>query len=329
MNNVAIQGIKGCNHHIAAAECGMYGTDFNLVECATFRDLAESVAGGSYGIMAIENTIAGAILPNYQLIMEHSLKVVGEWKLRIKHSLAALPGSKIEDITEVDSHPMALLQCSDFLNSLLVRNPLLKVVQQEDTAGSAKMIAQNRLEGHAAICPSFAAELYGLEILKDGIETNKRNFTRFMLLENSGASEKSEKSEQSGKMGISETSIASKSPEASKASDTSEASGTPWKASIVISVDHLSGSLSKVLSILSIYDMNLTMLQSVPIIGREWEYRFYVDLVFSDYSRYRLALEAVRPLTNELIVLGEYREYSGNRESKWDRESEECKCSKK
>lgn len=292
MNNVAIQGIKGCNHHIAAAECGMYGTDFNLVECATFRDLAESVAGGSYGIMAIENTIAGAILPNYQLIMEHSLKVVGEWKLRIKHSLAALPGSKIEDITEVDSHPMALLQCSDFLNSLLARNPLLKVVQQEDTAGSAKMIAQNRLEGHAAICPSFAAELYGLEILKDGIETNKRNFTRFMLLENSGASEKSE---QSGKMGIYETS---------------------WKASIVISVDHLSGSLSKVLSILSIYDMNLTMLQSVPIIGREWEYRFYVDLVFSDYSRYRLALEAVRPLTNELIVLGEYREYRGNRESK-------------
>lgn len=292
MNNVAIQGIKGCNHHIAAAECGMYGSDFNLVECATFRDLAESVAGGSYGIMAIENTIAGAILPNYQLIMEHSLKVVGEWKLRIKHSLAALPGSKIEDITEVDSHPMALLQCSDFLNSLLVRNSLLKVVQQEDTAGSAKMIAQNRLEGHAAICPSFAAELYGLEILKDGIETNKRNFTRFMLLENSGASEKSEQSE---KMGIPETS---------------------WKASIVISVAHLSGSLSKVLSILSIYDMNLTMLQSVPIIGREWEYRFYVDLVFSDYSRYRLALEAVRPLTNELIVLGEYREYSGNRESK-------------
>lgn len=313
MNNVAIQGIKGCNHHIAAAECGMYGTDFNLVECATFRDLAESVAGGSHGIMAIENTIAGAILPNYQLIMEHSLKVVGEWKLRIKHSLAALPGSKIEEITEVDSHPMALLQCSDFLNSLLARNPLLKVVQQEDTAGSAKMIAQNRLEGHAAICPSFAAELYGLEILKDGIETNKRNFTRFMLLENSGASEKSE---QSGEMGISEISGASKFPEASKASDTSEVSGTSWKASIVISVAHLSGSLSKVLSILSIYDMNLTMLQSVPIIGREWEYRFYVDLVFSDYSRYRLALEAVRPLTNELIVLGEYREYRGNRESK-------------
>lgn len=316
MNNVAIQGVMGCNHHIAATECGIYGSDFNLVECATFRELAESVAVGAHGIMAIENTIAGAILPNYQLIMDYSLKVVGEWKLRIKHSLAALPGSKIDDITEVDSHPMALLQCSDYLNVLLSKNPVLKVVQQEDTAGSAKMIAENRLKGHAAICPSFAAKLYGLDILKDGIETNKRNFTRFMLLEASEASEASETFK------VSEVSEASEVSEVSgssvilknvrkKSSKDSCTTGHCNKSSIVISVDHLSGSLSKVLSILSIYDMNLTMLQSVPIIGREWEYRFYVDLVFGDYNRYRLALEAIRPLTNELIILGEYIEYKG------------------
>lgn len=298
MNNVAIQGIKGCNHHIAAAECGLYDPNFNLVECATFRELAESVAGGSHGIMAIENTIAGAILPNYQLIMDYSLRVVGEWKLRIKHSLVALPGLRTDDIIEVDSHPMALLQCSDYLNVLLSKNPVLKVVQQEDTAGSARMIAQTRLKGHAAICPSFAAKLYGLEILKDGIETNKRNFTRFMLLEASEASEASERSAMLKNVG----------KESSKDSCNADARN---KSSIVISVAHLSGSLSKVLSILSIYDMNLTMLQSVPIIGREWEYRFYVDLVFDDYNRYRLALEAIRPLTNELVILGEYREHKG------------------
>ncbi len=313
MNNVAIQGIKGCNHHIAAIECGLYGRDFNLVECATFRDLAESVAGGSHGIMAIENTIAGAILPNYQLIMDYSLRVVGEWKLRIKHSLAALPGSKTDDIMEVDSHPMALLQCSDYLNILLSKNPVLKVVQQEDTAGSAKMIAQNRLKGHAAICPSFAAQLYGLEILKDGIETNKRNFTRFMMIE---AARSSENQYDSKAFEASEVSDASESSMilqnvGKENSKDSRTAGTLNKSSIVISVAHLSGSLSKVLSILSIYDMNLTMLQSVPIIGREWEYRFYVDLVFEDYNRYRLALEAIRPLTNELVILGEYREHKG------------------
>ncbi len=310
MDNVAIQGIKGCNHHIAAAECGIYGSDFNLVECATFRDLAESVAGGSHGIMAIENTIAGAILPNYQLIMDYSLKVVGEWKLRIKHSLAVLPGSKIDDIVEVDSHPMALLQCSDYLNILLSKNPILKIVQQEDTAGSAKMIAQTGLKGHAAICPSFAAKLYGLDILIDGIETNKRNFTRFMLLEASEASETSETSETSEVSEVSGSSVILKN-EGRESSKEGFTAGYCNKSSIVISVDHLSGSLSKVLSILSIYDMNLTMLQSVPIIGREWEYRFYVDLVFDDYNRYRLALEAIRPLTNELIILGEYKEYKG------------------
>ena len=309
MNNVAIQGIKGCNHHIAATECGLYGRDFNLVECATFRDLAESVAGGSHGIMAIENTIAGAILPNYQLIMDYSLRVVGEWKLRIRHSLAALPGSKTDDIMEVDSHPMALLQCSDCLNSLLSHNPMLKVVQQEDTAGSAMMIAQKQLKGHAAICPSFAANLYGLEILEDGIETNKRNFTRFMLLEASEVSEASETSDR-GAEAYDSLEMLKQNGDRERCSGSFTAGG-PNKSSIVISVAHLSGSLSKVLSILSIYDMNLTMLQSVPIIGREWEYRFYVDLVFEDYNRYRLALEAIRPLTNELVILGEYREHKG------------------
>ena len=178
---VAIQGIGGCNHYIAAKD--FFGEDeIETIDCNTFKELAKLVADNRdiLGIMAIENTIAGSILQNYRLLRENRLSIVGEYKLRISHSLAALPGVKMEDIREINSHPMALMQCAEFLE----RFPAIKLVEKDDTAGSAKWISDNQLKDHAAICPSGAAKLYGMNILAEGIETNKRNFTRFLILSN-------------------------------------------------------------------------------------------------------------------------------------------------
>ena len=176
---VAIQGIAGSYHDIAARSF-YEGGEIEIVGCNTFRDVITTIKKDPaiLGLMAIENTIAGSLLQNHELIRESGLRVIGEYKLRISHSLVALPGTTIHDITEVNSHPIALMQCGEFLKA----HPQLKAVERDDTAGSAAEIAERRLTGHAAICGRLAAERYGLEILEEGIETNKRNFTRFLLL---------------------------------------------------------------------------------------------------------------------------------------------------
>ena len=227
------------------------------------------------GIMAVENTIAGPLLQNHELLRQSSLKVIGELKMRISHVLCALPGQDIDSLTEVNSHPMALMQCEQFLR----RHPNLKVVERFDTAGSAEEIARDNLVGHAAVCGEYAAELYGLHILERGIETNKRNFTRFLILADALTA---------GEIGPSEKDID--------------------KASIVFTLPHTQGALSKILTILSFYDINLSKIQSTPIVGREWEYRFYVDLTFDSLLRFHQAIDAVRPLIRDLNILGEYSE---------------------
>jgi prephenate dehydratase len=277
---VAIQGVGGCNHHIAA-KLFFKGDQIVNIECDTFKELADWVVKDPsvLGIMAIENTIAGSLLQNYQIIRDSKLVIVGEYKLRIKHALVAMPGVELKDIKEINTHPMAFMQCQDFLNTL----PNVKLVEKEDTAGSAKWIKENNLRDHAAICPSGAAELYGMNILADGIETNKRNFTRFLILANKDVA----------KDVLNEI--------CSSSSDIN-------KSSLVFTLPHTSGSLSKVLTILSFYDMNLSMIQSLPIVGEEWRYRFYINLGFVEYTRYRQAIDAIIPLTNEFGILGEYVE---------------------
>ena len=272
---VAIQGIAGCYHDIAARNY-YEGEEIEIIPCNTFPDVISTIKKDPsiVGLMAIENTIAGSLLQNHELIRESGLRVTGEYKLRISHSLVALPGTSIHDITEVNSHPIALMQCTEFLNTL----PNAKVVEKEDTAMSARWIAENHIEGHAAICGKLAAEIYGMEVLAEGIETNKRNFTRFLSIADRWVAD-----------------------EIMRGVDKN-------KSSLVFAVPHSSGSLSKVLAVLSFYDMNLTKIQSLPIIGREWEYLFYVDLTFTDYARYQKALDAIQPLTKDLKILGEYAE---------------------
>lgn len=275
MKRVAIQGIAGCFHDIAAREY-FKGEEIEIIACETFRDVFDTIKKDSsiIGAVAIENTIAGSLLQNHNLLKESGLKIAGEYKLRIKHNLVALPGQKISDIHEVHSHPIALMQCGDFLQ----RNKHIKAVESDDTASSAKRVAEEGKMGVAAICGEMAAEIYGLEILEKGIETNKHNFTRFLIVADSWLTDELSK----GK--------------------------SPNKASLVFSLPHEQGSLAMILSILSYYGLNLTKIQSLPIIGREWEYQFYVNLSFTQYVRYTQALSAITPLTKDLKVLGEYQE---------------------
>lgn len=273
---VTIQGVAGC-YHDAAARRYFASDEVTPLECHTFSDMFERLEGDAslLGVMAIENTIAGALLQNHELLRKSAMVIVGEYKMRISHVLCALPGQKIGELTEVGSHPMALMQCEQFLR----RHPNLKKTETFDTAGTARDIAANGTRGMAAVCGRLAAELYGLEILEEGIETNKRNFTRFLILADPlMASELSPKAEERN------------------------------KSSIVFTLPHTTGALSKVLTIFSFYDINLSKIQSMPIVGREWEYRFYVDLTFDSYVRYSQALTAVTPLMGDMKVLGEYRE---------------------
>lgn len=276
IKRITIQGVAGC-YHDAAAHLYFQGEDVETIPCSTFPLMFDTLASDAslLGIVAIENTIAGSLLQNHELLRQSSLRIIGEVKMRISHVLCALPGQTVDTLTEVNSHPMALMQCEQYLR----HHPNLKIVEHFDTAGSAKEIAEGDLKGHAAVCGEYAANLYGLEILAKGIETNKRNFTRFLILADPLVA---------GECGPKE--------------------GDINKASIVFTLPHTNGALSKILTILSFYDINLSKIQSTPIVGREWEYRFYVDLTFDSLVRYRQALEAVRPLCRDLSVLGEYAE---------------------
>ena len=201
-------------------------------------------------------------------------QIIGEYKLRISHSFVCLPEEDWNDITEVNSHPIALMQCREFLN----QHPRIKVVEAEDTALSAEIIKRENLKGHAAICSRAAAERYGMKVLQEGIETNKHNFTRFLVF--------------------------SQPQRANLLRDIRQTN----KASLVFTLPHEEGSLSQVLSILSFYKLNLTKIQSLPLVGKEWQYMFYVDLGFDDYTRYSQSIDAITPLTKELKILGEYQD---------------------
>ncbi len=275
MKKIAIQRTLGSFHDIAA-HLFFKDQELQIIPCMTFKDVFKAVKKDPtvIAIVAIENTIAGSLLQNNDLIKHSDLQIVGEHKLRIKQCICALPNQKMEDIHEVQSHPIALMQCNEFLE----KHNYMKVVEADDTAESARIIAKNKTMGVAAICSSNAAQLYGLTVLQDSIETNKRNFTRFLVLAHSSQVEQLTKGKQKN------------------------------KASFVFSVDHTPGALSKVLTIFSFYDISLTKIQSLPIIGKEWEYEFYIDLCYTDYERYKQSVDAIMPLTHEFKVLGEYAE---------------------
>jgi len=274
MKKVAIQGGLGSYHDIAAHQY-FDQEDLQLITCSEFEDIFDSIHHDSniIGMLAIENTIAGSLLQNNELLRQSGALIVGEYKLRISHCFVCLPDDDWESIKEVNSHPIALMQCREFLN----KHPQYKAVECEDTALSAKNIKEHNLHGQAAICSEAAANLFGMKILERGIETNKHNFTRFLVVADPW---------QADKM-IVDKKIVNKS-------------------SMVFTLPHTEGSLSQVLSILSFYKINLTKIQSLPIIGHEWEYQFYIDIMFDDYVRYKQSITAITPLTKQFKILGEY-----------------------
>jgi prephenate dehydratase len=277
MKRIAIQGITGSFHDIAAHQY-YEGEQLQLICCSTFEQVFVEMKADPtvIGMTAIENTIAGSLLHNYDLLRESGATVVGEHKLHITHCICCLPDDSWETVTEVHSHPVALMQTRHYLEA----HPKLRIVETDDTAGAAKMIAEGGHRGWAAICHAEAARLYGLKVLEDGIEDNKHNFTRFL--------------------------ICSSPQKADMLRPLTEAN----KSSIVFSLPHEEGSLSQVLSILSFYKMNLTKIQSLPIIGHEWEYLFYIDVTYDNLTRYRQSIDAIIPLTRELRILGEYKSHT-------------------
>ena len=272
MRKIAIQGIKGCFHEQAAylfyEKEGLEKPQ--IVECSTFDDLYKRMDDGTAdaAIMAIENTVSGGLLPNFELLRKYDCKIKGEVFLRIKQNLMALPGQKIEDLHEVRSHYMAINQTRPYFDDY----PDIRLVEYADTARSAADIVKQGAMGVGAIASDLAAEIYGLEIIAESIETYKQNFTRFLILDDS--------------LEVDQSRIN--------------------KTSMCFTLPHKPGSLTHVLTILSFYDMNLTRIQSLPIPGQEWQYFFYVDIKFNDYERYTQALSAVKPLMTDLNILGEY-----------------------
>jgi prephenate dehydratase len=270
MKKIAIQGGYGAFHELAAHKY-FNGEEIEILPRETFRALLSSIKHqkSDYGIMAIENSLAGSILPNYTLLMETPMLIIGEVYLRIKQNLVALKGEKLEDLKEVYSHPMAILQCSRYFEQF----PQIRLIESIDTALSAKEIQDKKLKNIGAIASTLAAEKYDLEILAEGIETNKKNYTRFLILTENGHL-------------VSESDVN--------------------KSSIHFALAHKTGSLSKILSILSYYELNMAKIQSMPIMGKDWEYQFYVDLEINDYDMYKKSLEAIKPFTSGLGIMGEY-----------------------
>lgn len=270
MKTVAIQGYQGCFHEQAARL--FYAAPIGIRECDTFADLFWSVDGGraDAAVMAIENTVSGGLLHNFELLRAQGRKVKGEVYIRIQQNLMALPGQRLEDIHEVRTHYMAIGQTRPWFEK---NAPWIRLTESEDTAKSAAQLARTQEKGVGAVASELAAQLYGLDILASGIETYKQNFTRFLIIDD-----------------------AFQVPE-----DRID------KAMLCFTLPHKPGSLAQILTILSFYDMNLTRIQSLPIPGREWQYFFYADIKFADIVRYRQALQAVRPLIEDLQILGEYQ----------------------
>jgi prephenate dehydratase len=267
---IAIQGIKGSFHHQVVQE--YFGQDVALDECLSFEELVDSLLSGKsdQAVMAIENSIAGPIIPNYALIDKNNLHIVGEHYLDIHQNLMALKGQKIEDILEVHSHPMALLQCMEFLK----KYPNIKIVEDKDTAETARRIHENQFKGIAAIASKTAANMYDLEILAPEIQTINNNMTRFVIIN---------KKENF----VDENEIN--------------------RASIKFELDHKRGSLAAVLNVMSDCKLNLTKIQSLPKIETPWKYSFFVDVTFEKYEDYAKAKALMTIMAEYFKVLGEYK----------------------
>ncbi len=267
-NRVAIQGIATSFHELAAFT--YFGGPVDTVECLTFHELCESLNTGraNFAVMAIENSIAGSILPNYFLLQQYHFAIVGELYVPIHLHLAALPGVKLKDIRTVESHPMAIRQCTEYLQQL----PNISVRESEDTALSAKKIRDLQLKDVAAIANSQAVERFGLQILEKRIETHRKNFTRFLLL--------------------------------TKARTKVNGSN---KASLSFEVANEVGSLADVLVLFRDHHLNLTKIQSIPIVGRPQEYTIHVDVEWGRREQYDEAMRRVLRETRNLNVLGEYK----------------------
>jgi prephenate dehydratase len=265
---IAIQGITASFHEVAALT--YFGTSIDTVECLTFFDLCEALKNerADYAVMAIENSIAGSILPNYFLLQEYHFQIIGELYIPIHMNLMALPGTKIEQLKTIESHPMAIRQCSDYLHRL--KN--VEIRESDDTALSAKRVAEKKLKGVAAIANEYAAKKFGLQIIEKRIETHKKNFTRFLVL--------------------------------------SRSNGTPEganKASISFEVANEVGSLAEALMTFKGNSINLTKIQSIPVIGKPSEYSIHIDIEWKNRKSYDAAMRTVMRQVRNLNVLGEYK----------------------
>ena len=270
MKKVSIQGFEGSFHQVAARQ--FYGKDTEVICCATFKEvikIAEDKKQSNGGVMAIENSIAGSILPNYNLLLKSKLKIVGEIYLQIKQNLLVNPGVKLSDIKEVHSHHMAIQQCFGFLDKYN-----WKLVETEDTALSAKHIHQHRSKHVAAIASKLAAELYDLDVIAPNIHTLKNNYTRFLVLQRNEAVKQIEDAD---------------------------------KASINFSTDHSKGSLARVLTRIAEAGINLSKLQSMPIPGSDFKYSFHVDMEFDNTEQLNMVLKKIAEITEGLTVLGIYK----------------------
>ncbi|MEO8533240.1 MAG: prephenate dehydratase [Flavobacterium sp.] len=267
---IAIQGIKGSFHHQVVKE--YFSENVEIDECLSFEELIDSLLSGKsdQAVMAIENSIAGPIIPNYALIDKNNLHIIGEHYLSIHQNLMALKGQKIEDIKEVHSHPMAILQCMDFLK----KYPNIKLVEDKDTAETARRIQEKQLTGIAAIASKTASEMYDLEILAPEIQTIKNNMTRFVIIK-----------KQNSFLPESEIN----------------------RASIKFELDHKRGSLAAVLNVMSDCKLNLTKIQSLPKIETPWKYSFFVDVTFEKYEDFAKAKALLNIMAEYLKVLGEYK----------------------
>lgn len=267
---IAIQGYPGSFHHLAVEK--YYHKSVSLVPKDSFNDLFAAMKTDKsidQAVMAIENSIAGSILPNYQLLRKSLLFVVGEIYLQIRQNLLVLPNTEIGDLEEVYSHPMAILQCEDFFSAY----PEIKLIEAEDTALSAKKVKEIGDKTQGAIASLFAAELYGLQVLEESIETVKNNFTRFLIL-------------------------SEEKPETIAGVD---------KASIHFQLQNTPGALLKALQVIEEHDINISKIQSIPEVDREWRYYFHLDLEFNDLNKFNRTIDALEKVTHELRVFGIYK----------------------
>ena len=266
---IAIQGIQGSFHHQVALN--YFPTDIQLLECLTFDALADALVSGkaTQAVMAIENSIAGSIIPNYALLDRHNLQIIGESYLNIEHNLMGLKGQSIADLKEVHSHPMALLQCKAFFSDY----PHIRLVEAEDTADIARKINKEQLQGIGAIASVKASDIFNLELYAASIQTIKNNVTRFVIIQAKGAL-------------VEEKQIN--------------------KVALKFVLDHQRGSLAAILNVMSDCQLNLTKIQSLPVIETPGKYAFFVDVTFDAFDQYKKAQSIIEIMATEFKILGEY-----------------------